>query len=667
MDPTTPVDGITSAPAAAVPPPAADRTVIVKGRMKRIIIMFVAIPYVLFVVWCFLLLSLLPNFEGNYAALIPIGMLSGFIGALVLLGMGAFVFFHILKSKVYGTPKILSYLRLGLFLPGIALGLFTAFAVGGEPALRMQVIEPASAEQLIAPLPVTLSLELAAESLKNHGKQPVAYRWDFENDGEQNQETVTPTVTAVYDRSGLYTVAAKIRLSDGTERLVTMRLAIAKEVFRMEPPLPVVDEPVRFSVASLVDDPEQITEVTWDFDGDGEVDETVQTVDIVHTFASIGTYNVKAVVLLATQQQLSLQREVVVGEPQALPFPVRIVTEPERLIGPAPLLTVFKIETEEPIRSVSWDFADGEVLDGERVGHTFSTRGNYPVTVEVRSASGETALLTTLVRVVPELRVPDLALDGTPTVNMSQKEIRGEVPLTIDLSPRSSLTPIDYYWEVTGATEVGSTEGRLQAIFRRPGTYQIVLLAQDPAGSAMRLPLSVVVEPPSSLVTLKMMPEGGEAPLEVTFDASETSIPDEDISGFEWFFGDVVGETPRQGVAVVKHKYEKPGTYTVRLTARTTQGNTYETTRTIVVRTPLLDACFTASRVAGVAPLGVSFSSACSTGEFASVSWDFDDGAVTDEPNPIHVFEDPGTYDVRLTVKDSGSVESSHTVTISVE
>ena len=52
-------------------------------------------------------------------------------------------------------------------------------------------------------------------------------------------------------------------------------------------------------------------------------------------------------------------------------------------------------------------------------------------------------------------------------------------------------------------------------------------------------------------------------------------------------------------------------------------------------------------------PLEVRFASSGG----GKTRWDFGDGAASDEPNPVHVFEKPGLYSVTLTVTDAEGVE----------
>lgn len=61
-------------------------------------------------------------------------------------------------------------------------------------------------------------------------------------------------------------------------------------------------------------------------------------------------------------------------------------------------------------------------------------------------------------------------------------------------------------------------------------------------------------------------------------------------------------------------------------------------------------ADFTASASSGAPPLEVQFQDASSVPEASAWHWDFGDGASSDEQNPVHRYEFPGAYDVRLTV-----------------
>ncbi len=72
-----------------------------------------------------------------------------------------------------------------------------------------------------------------------------------------------------------------------------------------------------------------------------------------------------------------------------------------------------------------------------------------------------------------------------------------------------------------------------------------------------------------------------------------------------------------------------------------------------------MNAAFTADRVKGSAPLLVNFFDA-SFGFPRSYRWDFGDGTFSTEKNPVHVYEEAGSYDVALTISDGIYYETAY-------
>ncbi|PIR49138.1 hypothetical protein COU80_00085 [Candidatus Peregrinibacteria bacterium CG10_big_fil_rev_8_21_14_0_10_55_24] len=634
-------------------------------RMRNVLLVFIALPYGAYVLWCVFLLLVFPSATGAMQDLLLPGVMSCVVGALVLLSLGALALRRVNRKHVAPRVRILSFVRVaGFLLPGVVLSALTPVLILREPSLSLVITDPVDQEQMVAPLAVTFSLEHAVKILANRNLRPVSFSWDFDGDGVENDNTVEPGATALYDRPGVYQVAVTIQLNNGTTRRILRRVSIPKAVFSVSPLRPGVEEPIRFSVAHLIDEEEEIREVQWDFESDGIVDTVSDLPDAAHTYLQTGTFTVTATVKFANQTQNVYERDIEIYEPEEPPFPVSIVSEPENLIGPAPLGTIFHIQSSIAIKDVIWDFGDGEKAKGERVGHNFQQRGVFQVKAVIHSQSGAVAQLSKVVRVVETLKLPDLAFDGSPEFERGQEELRGEVPVSVSLTPRTTLPLVSFTWEAPGATSVGSTDTTLQAIYRRPGTYTLTLVAQDPDGKVLRKPITLIVEPQASSVSIRMTPEQGVAPLVVRFDASETVIPGEEITGFEWLFGEEES-APQQRGALVEYTFELPGTFQITLKAYTTSGKMYEGSKFIVVRAPVLDACAMPSRTSGKVPLGVSFNMACTTGNPASILWDFGDGAQSDEQQPVHVFEKAGTYKVTLTVQDSVGSTSKEVITIS--
>ena len=77
---------------------------------------------------------------------------------------------------------------------------------------------------------------------------------------------------------------------------------------------------------------------------------------------------------------------------------------------------------------------------------------------------------------------------------------------------------------------------------------------------------------------------------------------------------------------------------------------------------------FTSSGVLGVAPYRVDFTDTSDPGSapIDTWAWDFGDGAVSAEANPLHTFQTPGDYLVRLTVTTGAGSDGSDTLTVAV-
>ncbi|OGJ56697.1 hypothetical protein A3D88_02880 [Candidatus Peribacteria bacterium RIFCSPHIGHO2_02_FULL_52_16] len=669
------VDGVTrAAPTSKASSPSGDI-----NKTKRALLLGAGIVYGLLTLWFLSLLVLLPSPTGSLKGLVAAGSLSALLCIVLLFLVGAFMLQRIAKANVSTATRRRSLIKLILpLLPLLILSGVTPFLIMREPSLGLAITYPTRAEDFVAPLSVTFSAEHATDVLKKRGLRPILYVWDFDGDGKPNEETVLPVATAVYERQGAFVPAVRINLDDGTFRRVTRRLTIPRAVFSVSPLRPVVEKPVRFSIAHLVAKPEDIREARWDFEGDGVVDEVTKNTDVQHTYYAVERVPVSVVVLLVNQSQVTYERDVDIEQPRQLPFPVTLITEPKNLVGPAPFGAIFRIDTQEPLREVVWSFGDGQEERGadlRRIGHSFASPKIYPVSVKVRSASGSLAELTQLVRVTETLSIGDLRFDGTPKVEGAV--IRGEVPVTLDLKAVTSLPLVEFLWEAPNATTFHATGAALRAIYRTEGSYTLTLVAQDPEGKVMRKTLTVEVSPASAAPTISMQPSAGVAPLKVLFDASESFIPPgEEVAGFEWSFGDeVAGAGAELGSARIEHIYEKPGEYIIRLRVVMESGSEYTAERTIVVRKPLLDACIQTSRPLTVrAGEGIRFDPLCSTGSPVSFLWDIRDAsrpsvvlAQSAEQSYPHVFEEAGTYTVTLTVKDALANENKETITITVE
>lgn len=666
--PEAPLDGVSS----EAPPPSPNQ--------KKLLLLLLACggAFLLFyLIFAFVLMATLPDPSGGKQGLRLLGNFfygGGSIVSVSLLGLLALRFLQAGTAPVEMLPLLIRPGIVVIAMLGIAGMVF--LMINRDVPLPIDVLEPAAGLQgLTAPVTITFGTESLRGILRKQSLFPRRYKWDFDGDGTVDAERQDQEVTTIYRRKGIYTVSLGILLSDGSVQWASRRIIIPTGVFSVSPASPLLHELVEFSAIDLVANPQDIDLFLWDFNGDGTVDTETRDVKVRHAYPEIGTYQAEVTVQTKSGVQERYIRPITVVAETPQPFLSTIEAEGP-LKGSAPLGVIFRSNVQEGvnIREIRWNFAlegrsveQGEREVGERVAHAFTDPGEYQVTLEVLDTVGRISRKTQRVSVLEPLKLPDLVISGTP--KPEREKIEGVAPLEVRISASTKTPFVTFKWEQEQATKVFSVKNDYQALYEEPGTYQVLLIAKDAEERIQKIPMEIVVLPPQSRVIFTAVPSTGIAPLTVTFDASESSVPEGRITGFSWMFGDGGREEKAQLLgAQVTHRFEKEGTYTVTVKALTEEGQSFEARKTIVVRSSTLDACVFPSRTVGTAPMGVRFDASCSTGTVTTYVWDFGDGATSEQTvsTQDHVFTAPGTYTVKLEIGDDKGNFSTTTITITV-
>ncbi len=134
-----------------------------------------------------------------------------------------------------------------------------------------------------------------------------------------------------------------------------------------------------------------------------------------------------------------------------------------------------------------------------------------------------------------------------------------------------------------------------------------------------------------------------------------------------WRFGDGgsgIGANP-------SHKYEEPGTFYVQLNVYDDKGSEGVIYQGIVIPAEGIEAPPIANFGYNVNGLSVQFedNSRDTNGTIEERHWDFGDGRISSEKDPLHVYAEAGTYLVSLTVTDDSAETDtfSWNITVSAE
>ena len=283
-----------------------------------------------------------------------------------------------------------------------------------------------------------------------------------------------------------------------------------------------------------------------------------------------------------------------------------------------------------------WTFPGGNPASSslENPIVTYTTAGNYDVSLEVSNISGTgTLILGGFVQVT-----------GAPEATIGGVSINGNI---ISLSDVSQGTTSSLWMLPDGET---SEDSNINFIAPSNGFYTFELVSSNHCGqSTTSITVEVTAYPTPSFITSG---SAGCAPFEVQF-------TDESANGEEYFWtfegGTPATSTERNPLVT----YENPGSYNVILKV-TNQFGTTETlfNQYITVGTsPVIDIDI---QVNGFVTRFVN-----NTMNATSQSWDFGDGSTSTMRSPLHTYTEEGEYTVTLTsVNDCGETTETFIVNI---
>jgi PKD repeat protein len=418
---------------------------------------------------------------------------------------------------------------------------------------------------------------------------------------------------------------------------------------------------VNFDATASSDFDGQITSYEWDF-GDGG---TGSGATIAHTYSAPGTYTAKLTVTDDDGATATATRTIDVAQPNAPPTASFAATPTS---GTVPVNVAFdatgSTDADGSIASYAWTFGDGNEAIGSAPSHTYTAAGTYTVTLTVTDDDGATAQSTaTITAADPENAPPKASFTATPD--------SGTAPLEVAFNAGASADPdgevSSYQWSFGDGNAASGVAP--SHTFTAAGTYTVTLIVTDDDGATDTAQTTVGVAKAGNTAptaALSAVPSSGDAPLDVTFDASGSSDHEGGIASATLDFGD--GSSADTGSIV--HTYTTPGTYTATLTVTDEDGATDATAQIITVTTPNKKphAEFTADPVSGDSPLSVSFDASGSTddGGIASYEWDFGDGAAASGVATTHVYRKGGSFTATLRVTDASGAADQATRTIEV-
>ncbi|WNJ20360.1 PKD domain-containing protein [Pontibacter sp. G13] len=459
----------------------------------------------------------------------------------------------------------------------------------------------------------------------------VGWEWDF---GDGGTSTLQHPVH-VFDSAGKFDVQLVVTNDQGCTDTIEVNGLI--DIFT---PPTAITQPLDIAGCTPfeVDFEDQSTIgssplVTWAWDfGNGETSNLEDPLAI--TFAVADTYQVQLIVVDGNGCADTTLTEVI-----SHPLPTADFTANETLsCAPVSISFVDQSTGAFPAVAWEWDFGDGNTSSSQNPVHTYSSNGDYTVTLIMEDVNGcrDTVEKTDYIG----LRPPVAAFNTDVAAGCSGLTVN-----FTDLST-SDTTIVGWVWEFGDG--LASTLQNPSHTYASQGNYTVRLVVTNAVGCQDTLELVNAVEvyiPPTPAFTV--VDSVGCAPFAVDFTNTSFGTVSA-IASYAWDFGD--GDTSI--LENPSHLFPTPGTYTVTLQATDGNGCTAVTTRAITVN-DIPTADFFANATRGCTYTPISFTNA-STGPAVLVDylWDFGDGNTSTDASPTHVYGVDGVYDISLIITD---------------
>lgn len=312
--------------------------------------------------------------------------------------------------------------------------------------------------------------------------------------------------------------------------------------------------------------------------------------------------------------------------------------------GCAPMVITFKDTSTGNPTAWRWDFGNGSFSEGvQNPTATYNKPGSYNVKLTIRNERGVDTVTKNQFITVNALPVPAFEASATS----------GCFPLKVnftDLSLPGSGTITNWEWDFGDGTI--STEQNPAHTYTLAGNFRVILKVTNSNGC-----LEVISK--SSYIKLKngVKAEFGYAsaggcgsPAPVSF--NNRTIGTGEIT-YKWDFGD--GNTSDKENPV--NNYQNAGVYTVKLIATNSFGCSDTLIKPNAINIGFVKADFTKQDVA-CAGTAFQLTNSSNLSSFVATSWDFGDGTFSDETNPSKLYDQPGTYQIKM-VSDFGSCKDS--------
>jgi PKD repeat protein len=493
-------------------------------------------------------------------------------------------------------------------------------------------------------------------------KTIVSYTWNF-GDGSPIVNKTDPITTHTYQTAGNLTVTLTITDDSGLTSTITKTITVQQApvaVFTYSPTYPQTYVTITFNASQSYDPNGHIVSYVWDF-GDGNVT-TVVAPTITHFYTAFGNYTTVLIVSDNSGYADSSSKVItILPHPPTADFTYLPVSP---IVGETVTFNASgSHDLDGTIISYSWSFGDGNTTTTSNpiITHAYTSHGGYTITLTVTDNDNLTGNKTSSVAI---RNYPTASFTITPSI----PDVNNTATFDASSSTPNGGVILYYLWNFGDSAQLNTTNPITTHVYASTGNYTATLTVTDSEGLTINTSriVQVVAKPKAIFTYSPSSPYVGDT---VTLNASNSYDPDGAVVSYLWDFGDgspILNTTN----PITTHIYSMGGNRPVVLTVVDNMGYSNATFSLISVnKAPV--AYFTNSPVSPIVGQTVTFDASGSSDvrrSIANYTWNFGDGNTTTTTSTIiiHAHTIEGSYDVKLTVVDTGGYNDTYIKTITV-
>ncbi len=238
------------------------------------------------------------------------------------------------------------------------------------------------------------------------------------------------------------------------------------------------------------------------------------------------------------------------------------------------------------------------------------------------------------------------------TINGVLRDSSGCIPLTVDFEDTIALGK-RYVWDFGDGSQTTTSSPDASHTYNKVGDYRVSLISIDSASCNIADTAYITIKARSNRALLGLTITKLPPCQSFSYQFNNTSTPPSGYSfepdDFTWDFGD--GTVITTNAPSVTHQYAASGIYNVKLYIDdTTFCNSPDSAVYQLRVASVLKAQFETPS-AGCAPYNAVFNNTSIGGQ--NFVWDFGDGTTSTEAYPTHLYQNPGSYTIKLSATDN--------------